>query len=195
MATVVETFDSTKITNASVQFFDETGTQQAGQEFSCIGSIEGETTMKELIKKCEGVEVAKRTKPEKHDLTVSAHVPVQIVRDLFGLSNTDLKPGIYKYSQNSKGKKFVLTADVIDEFEEVTKLIAFPNCVSSTGFKFAIENGADEVAEMEVELAAYPDDKQNLYYEAFVSELEDTTIKDTWHTTFDYTLVELVATP
>lgn len=195
MATVVESFDSTKITNASTQFFAEDGTQQEGVKFPCIGSVEGETTLKELIKKCEGVEVAKKTKPEKHDLTISAHVPVAIVRELFGITNEDLKPGVYKYSQNSKGKRFVFTADVIDEFEEITKLIAFPNVVSTTGFKFAIENGADEVAEMEVEVTAYPDAKTNLYYEAYISELEDPSIADTWHTAFDYSLVEAIPSP
>jgi hypothetical protein len=192
MPTVVEEFAPTAIKNSSVQFFESDGTQTPGTKFGCVGTAEGETTLKEVIKRCEGVEVRKKTKPEKIDLTISAHIPVAVVRDLFGLKTEDLKSGIYKYSQDSKGKEFVYTADVIDDFEDVVKLIAFPKAVSATGFKFSIENGADEVAEMEVELTAYPDEQGNLYYEALVSELDDPTIADTWHSQFDYTLVEAV---
>lgn len=194
MPSIVEEFAPTAIKNSSVQFFGSDGTPEPGTKFGCVGSIEGETTLKELIKRCEGVEVRKKTKPEKMDLTISAHIPIQVVRDLFGLSTENLKPGVYKYSQESKGKEFVYTADVMDEFEDVVKLIAFPKAVSATGFKFSIENGADEVSEMEVEITAYPDEQGNLYYEAFVSELTDPTIADKWHTQFDHSLVE-IATP
>ncbi|UOE96076.1 phage tail protein [Alkalihalobacillus sp. LMS39] len=194
MPTVVENFDAMAIKNSSVQFFDN-GTQKEGTKFGCVGNLGGETTLKEIIKRCEGVEVRKITKPEKIDLTVSAHIPVKVVRDIFGINSTDLKPGVYKYSQNSKGKEFVFTADVIDEFEDVVKLIAFPKCSSATGFRFTIENGADEVAEMEVEITAYPDEKKNLYYEAFASELQDTNIQENWHKLFTYELVEKIPTP
>nr|BDD47233.1 hypothetical protein 7 [Bacillaceae bacterium] len=195
MATIVETFDAVSIKNSSVQFFNTDGTQTPGVKFGCVGSVEGETTLKELIKMCEGVEVRKKTKPEKIDLTISAHIPVPVIRDFFGLKADNLKPGIYAYAKESKGKEFVFTADVIDEFEDVTKLIAFPKAVSATGFKFAIENGADEVAEMEVEVTCYPDEKGNLYYEALTSELSDATVEDAWHTNFNYALVEAIATP
>lgn len=84
---------------------------------------------------------------------------------------------------------------MIDEFEDHTKLVAFPKCVSATGFTFTIENGADEVALMELTLTAYPDDFKQFYYEAMVEELEDTTIPTTWHQQFDRTLVESVPTP
>ncbi|WP_078430483.1 phage tail protein [Alkalihalobacterium alkalinitrilicum] len=193
MPTIVENFDSMAIKNSSVQFF-KNGQQQEGTKFGCVGSLGGETTLKEIIKRCEGVEVRKLTKPEKVDITVSAHIPVAVVRDLFGINSEDLKPGVYKYSQNSRGKEFVFTADVIDEFEDVVKLIAFPKCSSATGFRFTIENGADEVAELEVEITAYPDSKKNLYYEAFVSEVDE-TVADQWHQTFSYELVEGTPTP
>lgn len=189
MPTVVEQFAPVRITNASVQFF-EGGEQKPSEKFGSLGSVEGETTLKELIKTEEGQEVAKRTKPEKMDLTVSAHIRTSVIRKIFGISSNGLKPGIYKYGQDSKGVEFVFTADVIDEFEDVTKLIAFPKCVSATGFTFTIENGADEVALMEVQLTAYPDAMREIYYEAFVSELEDTTVATKWHTEFDRSLVE-----
>jgi len=192
--TIVVNFDAISIKNSSVQMHNADGTKADGTKFGSVGSVEGETSLRELIKREEGVEVKKRTKPEKIDLTISAHVPVQVVRDIFGLSNEDLNPGVYKYSKEAKGKEFTYTADVIDEFEDVTKLIAFPRCTSSTGFKFTVTNGADEVAEMEVEITVYPDEQGNLYYEAIVDELDElSTVPTTWHTQFIYTLVELPA--
>lgn len=193
MSTIIENFDSMAIKNSSVQFF-ENGVQQEGTRFGCVGSLGGETTLKEIIKKSEGVEVRKKIKPEKIELTVSAHIPVKVVRNLFGIDSKDLKPGVYSYSQDSSGKEFVYTADVIDEFEDVVKLIAFPKCVSTTGFKFSIENGADEVAEMEVQITAYPDANRKLYYESFISELKDPTVAENWHKLFTSDLVK-VPTP
>ncbi|WP_188453798.1 phage tail protein [Virgibacillus oceani] len=195
MPTVVETFDPVTITNMSVQMFGTDGTKQDGTKFGAAGSVGGETVLRELIKRVEGFEAAKSSKPEKMTLTVSAHIKVQVMRDFFGFSNQDLKPGIYSYGTNSKGKRFTLTADVIDEFEDQTKLIAFVDCVSATGFVFTIENGADEVALMEISLEAYPDEFKQIYYEAMVAELDDPTVADTWHTQFDRTLVEAVPTP
>lgn len=190
MAIVVEQFDSVKLTNASIQFV-EGGTQQEGTKFGCIGQLEGETELRELVKRCEGVEVEKVTKPEKMNMTVSAHIPVQVARDIFGLTSQDLKPGIWAYGSDSKGKKFAFTADVIDEFQDEVKLIAFPNCVSTTGFKIMVENGADELAELEIEFTAMKDVINKFYYEAILAELDDVTIKDTWHTNFNRALVEM----
>jgi hypothetical protein len=192
MTTVVESFDAISFTNASIQFHSPDGTKQQGQKFGCVGTAEGETTLKEIIKTCEGVEVRKKVKPVKMDLTVSAHVKVAVLRDIFGLTNEGLKPGVYVYSTKSKGKEFTFTADVIDEFEDVVKLAAFHKAVSADGFKFTVENGADEVAEMEINITVYPDEQGHLYYEAFVAELDDQTVADTWHSQFDYTLVEAV---
>lgn len=195
MATVVETFDAISIKNTSVQFHGSDGQIEPGQKIGCVGSLSGETQMRELIKRCEGVEVRKRTRPERMDLTLSAHVKVGIVRDIFGLSNDDLKAGVYKYSKDAKGKEFTLTADVVDEFEDVTKLIAFPKSISATGLQFTVENGADEVAEMELSFSVYPDENGNFYYEALTSELDDETLADTWHTEFSYELIEGTPTP
>ena len=78
---------------------------------------------------------------------------------------------------------------MIDEFEDVTKLIAFPNCISATGFKFTVTNGADQVAEMELNLTAYPDEYSQLYYEALSEEVDDSTVKTDWHKSFSRQLV------
>ncbi|GGJ50940.1 phage tail protein [Virgibacillus salexigens] len=189
--TIIEEFDAVSIENASLQFFDK-GQKQPGQKFGCLGTIEGETELKEIVKMCAGQEKGKTTKPIKMNLTLSGHVKVAVIRNLFGLTNQGLKPGVYKYSTKSKGKTFVLTADVVDEFTDVTKLIAFPNCISATGLKITVQAGADEVAELELEITAYPDkesEEGNFYYESFKEELEDTTIVEQWHKEFNHELV------
>lgn len=193
MPVITEEFNAVRITNASVQF-KENGVSQLGKKFGAIGSIEGETELLQFIKKAEGVEVRTTNKPQKMTMTVSAHIPVQVARDLFGLSNKDLVPGVYTYGTQSKGKEFIFTADVIDDLEDKTKLIAFTNCVSATGFKFTIENGADELAELEIEFTAMKDSIGGIYYEAIVEELGlvDTELGfflEEWHTNFTPALV------
>lgn len=192
--TRIEEFDAVTITNASIQFF-ENGTQQEGTKFGCVGSVTGETEMRDISKLCEGVEAKKISKPIKMNNTVNAHIPVQVARDFFGMTNKDLKPGVWAYGTLSKGKKFVFTADVIDEFEDIVKLIAFANCSNSTGFRIQIENGADQVAQLELQFSALPDSNKQFYYEALVAELEDTTIAEQWHTTFTPELVEAIPAP
>ncbi|EOS9373537.1 phage tail protein [Listeria innocua] len=192
MATIIEEFDATRVTNVGTKF-SEDATSIA---FGCLGSIEGETELLELVKKCEGVETKKKTTPQKMSLTLNGHVKVPVLQDIFGLSNEGLKAGVYSYGADSLSKPFVLTADVLDEFEAQTKLIAFSNCVAATGLKITVENGADEVAEVELEFTAMIDDNRKCYYEAIISELDeadkDAFVKQ-WHTNFTPDMV--IATP
>lgn len=192
-AVKIEKFDAMTITNASIQFLGPT--QQPGKPFGCIGKLDGETEVKEIIKKCEGIETDKISRPQKMNMSVSAHIPVEIARKLFGLSTEGLKPGVWAYGSKSKGQKFVFTADVIDEFQDVKKLIAFANCSSTTGMKFSIENGGDEVAELELEFTAMKDEAGEFYYEAMASEVTDQKIVTDWHTTFNRELVKAVVAP
>lgn len=189
MAAVIKEFDSVSIANASIQF-KEKGTQQEGEKFGCIGQLESETEIIEIIKMCAGVEVKKVSKPQKATVTVSAHVPVAVFRKFYGVKNEGLKPGVYAYGTKSKGLDFVFTADVVDEFEDVTKLIAFANCATASGLKFTIENGAEEVALLEFEFTALPDEEKEIYYEALIPELEDDSVAEQWHTMFNRELVE-----
>ena len=197
MVKIIEEFDPMKITNVAVQFI-ESGTQQPGEPFGCTGSVTGETEMKVISKRCEGIISKKKATPQQVNLTVSAHVKVQVMRDVMGLRNEGLKPGIYAYSNKSKGKNFILTADVVDEFEDVTKLVAFPNCSSETGLIFNVSNNEEEVAELELTFTALPDaeddaGEKRFYYEAIIDELDDgEDIKAKWHTAFTPELVQQV---
>lgn len=53
MSTVIQEFDAVSIKNASVQFFKD-GQQQPGTKFGCVGQIEGETEIIEIVKKVRG---------------------------------------------------------------------------------------------------------------------------------------------
>lgn len=190
--TKIVEFDAVSIKNASIQTY-ENNVPTAGTSFGCVGSVEGETEVKELVKICEGVEAKKIIIPLKMNLSVSAHIPVQVARDIFGLGNEGLKDGVYAYGPESLGKRFVFTADVVDDFEDVVKLIAFPNASNNSGFQIKVENGQDEVALLEMEFTALVDSNNKFYYEALVAELEDPTIATSWHTAFTPTLVALPA--
>ena len=79
--------------------------------------------------------------------------------------------------------------DIEDE-DGAERLKAYPNCVMNTGVTRKIENGAEEVAELELEISAMPDEYGNGMYEALVDELTDATVKDNWLTAFTPTLVQ-----
>lgn len=188
--TIIEEFDAVSIRNASIQFF-KSGTQEQGTKFGLVGKIEGETELSELTKKVGNLEVKKVVKPNKMNLKVSGHIPVKVLRDYFGLTNDKLKPGIYAYGTLSKGNRFVFTADVVDEFEDLVKLIAFSNCNNTSGFKITIENGSDEVAMMELEFTGLTDDLGNFYYETLIAEISDQTVAEQWHKSFKSSLVTI----
>ncbi|MGU3355140.1 MULTISPECIES: phage tail protein [Bacillus] len=194
MVKVIEEFDSVSIVNASIQF-KKKGVQEPGTPFGCVGTIEGEPEIKEIKKICGGATIKKKTKTTEIKITVAAHIPVKVARDYFGFDTTGLKPGIWAYGSESKGNDFVFTADVVDEFQDIVKLIAFPNCSNSTGFKFSIANGEEELAMMELEFTALPDELKKFYYEAFVEELTDATVAQKWHTQFNSTLVKGTPAP
>ena len=101
----------------------------------------------------------------------------------------ELAPGVYAYGKNSKHEEFTLTGEVMDE-DDVKKLVAYPNCVVSSGIATKIENGAEEVAEAELEIAAFPDEHGFGKYEAIEELLEDENIKNKWMTSFNYDLVK-----
>lgn len=188
--TTVEKFHPVSINNASVQYKNASG-HEPGKSFGCIGAIEGETEISPKQLKCGAVILKEITKATKSTLTVTlADVPVQVARDYFGYSNEGLKAGIYSYGTNSKGKEFIFTAEEVDDFEEVTKLLAFPKCVSATGFKISVDNSSDEVANIEFEITALPDAHGQIVYEALVNEVTDATVKSQWHTAFTRELVE-----
>src|SRR5699024_4834903 len=133
MSEVID-FTATQIKNASIQFLGE---ESQGEKFGCMGTLEAETEVREKTKTCEG-KVETITIHLYMTVTVGAHVKVSVLRKIFGVNTDGLKKGVHKYGVNSKGKKFIFTADEIDEFEDVVKLLAFSNCNALTGLTVSI---------------------------------------------------------
>lgn len=190
-------FDAVSINNAGIQFKESGGTYAPGTPFGCVGSIEGEPEIRTRELKCGAKVLKTLTKTDYFTFTVQvANAPLSVVRSVFGLNTEGLKAGVWSYGERSKSKDFIFTADIIDEFEDVTKMIAFPNATNISGFRIqTIDNGADEVANLEFEFRAMADENGQFYYEAIVDDVTDEEVKEQWHTAFTTELVEAVPSP
>lgn len=159
----------------------------------CIGSLEEEMEVKTVVKKCRGVDKKKRSKGTgAGTLKLTAHIPYDIYSEAYGMDLDTLKEGVKAYGQNSVHKEFSLVGHVVDE-DGNEKLKAYPNCMITTGVVRKIENGAEEVAELELEIGVMPDTYGNGMYEAAVEELTDETLKTTWMTAFTPEMVQVAS--
>ncbi|HDX9587590.1 TPA: phage tail protein [Bacillus pseudomycoides] len=176
--TTIDVFDAVTIKNASVLFKGESVTEP----FGCVGKLDAESEVKEIKKVCGGVTQKKKSKPSQLNVKISGHMKLSVLREIFGIKNDGLIDNVYSYGIDSSGKDFVFVAEELDDFEEVSRLIAFPKCSSASGFVKSVENGAEELAETEIEITALPDEFGKLYYEAIGLSEED---KKTWMIAFD----------
>lgn len=184
MATTNPVFSDFEIDKMSVKFDGES----SAIEVNCIGSVEEEMTTKAITKKCRGV-VAKNIVKGTGEgtLTISAHVPYNVFTLAFGMGLDTLKNGVVAYGSNSRHKEFTLTMHVVDE-DGVEKYKAYPKCIISARPTIAVENGAEEVAEVELTVTVSPDENGNGMYEALAAGL-DTTISGAWMSGFTTDLV------
>ncbi|HHK5566188.1 TPA: phage tail protein [Bacillus thuringiensis] len=178
MPVTVDVFDAVEIKNASVLFKGEHVTDP----FGCVGKLDAETEIKSVEKKCGGFTQKKKSKPTQMNVKISGHMQLKVIRNIFGITNEGLIDGVYSYGIDSLGKDFAFVAEELDIFEENTRLIAFPNCTSATGFVKSVENGAEELAEVELEVTALSDEFGRFYYEGI--ELPETVAKE-WMAKFD----------
>jgi hypothetical protein len=160
------------------------------ESVNCVGSCEEEMETKTVTKSCRGVVVKSIARGTgAGTLKISAHIPWAVYTKAYGMELDSLIEGVKAYGRNSTHAAFGLVMHIKDE-DGVEKLKAYPNCVMSTGVTRKIENGAEEVAELEVEISVMPDEYGNGMYEALVDELTDETVKDTWLTAFTPELVQ-----
>lgn len=155
----------------------------------CVGTLEEETEVITISKKCRGVVAKKRTRGTgSGTLKLSAHMPRDLYDTLMDMKSEKLKPGVTAYGRSSVHPSFILTARVFDE-DDKEKLKAWPCCVMNAGPASKIENGAEEVAELEVEIGYSPDENGFGHYEC---DLEDATedVKSAWMESFTPALVK-----
>jgi hypothetical protein len=161
---------------------------EAFMDMNCVGRSEEELDVKTVTKKCRGVVAKQKTRGAgTGKLTLSLHVPRAVYNKIYGMQHSTLAEGVYGYGQDSVHPEFALTQKVLDEDDEV-KLKAYPRCILESGPKRPIENGAEEVAELEMEVTLLPDENGLCMYEALETEVSQ-TIASSWLTNFSTALV------
>ena len=156
---------------------------------SCVGSCEEEMEARVVSKSCRGVVVKKTVKGTgTGTLKLSMHCPWEIYTQMYGMNLESLVDGVKAYGRNSVHESFSIVQHVYDE-DEVEKFKAYPNCIMESGVVRKIENGAEEVAEIELEVSVMPDDYGNGVYEALADELTS-NLKTQWMTAFEPALAQ-----
>jgi len=180
-------FSEFEVKETSIKFAEDESAIKVG----CVGSLEETMNVKPITKKCEGVVVKNVTKGDgTGELAMSLHMRYDLFLKSYGMVSDGLAEGVYSYGRNSVHKNFCLTCRVKDE-DGNSKLKAYPNCVITTGISRKIENGAEEVAEMELTVSVMPDDNGVGMYEAVESLITDENIKTEWLTNFTPELVKV----
>lgn len=162
----------------------------------CVGSSEEELDVIQITKKCRGVTTKTRVKGAGTGTkSVSAHVPYDMYNKFYDMANrADLVEGVSGYGTGNVHKEFAMTERVFDE-DGVEKLKAYPRCIMLSGPSRSIENGAEEVAELELEINLMPDEYGYCMYETIVSTLpEGSEIATQWMTAFEPDLVKKAVT-
>lgn len=181
-------FSDFEVREMGIKFASSTATTY--QTANCVGSCEEEMETKVITKSCRGVVKKKKVKGTgAGTLSLSLHMPWEIYVDAYGMELDTLIEGVNAYGQNSEHQVFSITQHIYDE-DGVEKFKAYPNCIIESGKTCKIENGAEEVAEIELEISILPDDYGNGVYEALATELSDTTVKTTWMTAFTPSMVQ-----
>lgn len=183
-------FSDFEVDQLGIKFNKETEYQSA----NCVGSCEEEMESKVITKSCRGIpfkKIVRGTGAGK--LKLSLHIPWAIYTEFYGMNLETLIEGVKAYGKNSVHEGFGTVMHVKDEDGE-EKYKAYPNCVMETGVVRKIENGAEEVAELEIEASVMPDEFGNGLYEALASELKDEQVKAQWMSAFTPELVQKIPT-
>lgn len=168
--------------------------EESYSTMSCVGSSEEELEVKIITKKCRGAIAKEKVKGTGNGtLTESLHVPRDIYNKMYDMNRPNLKKGVYAYGQNSSHPEFSITQRVLDE-DGVEKFKAYPHCVLESGPKRPVENGQEEVPELELTIKLLPDDNGECMYEALKSELDEETAGK-WLEHFDTSLVQSTVVP
>ena len=131
--------------------------ENAYQSTECVGAVEEEMEVKVITKLCRGVISKERVKGTgRGTVKITVHIPYAIYISMYGMELDTLITGVKGYGRNSVHKNFSMVARVKDE-DGAEKLVAYPNCVVKSGKSRKIENGAEEVAQIELEVSVSPD--------------------------------------
>lgn len=184
-----EGYSEFAIKKSSIRFHGDTAPAKI---VGCVGSCEETMNVKNIQKKCEGVVVKNVIRGDgTGELKLSLHMKYALFTEAYGMEFEGLKDGVHAYGRNSVHKPFCFTCETLDE-EDDPKLKAYPNCVITSGIARKIENGGEEVAEIELTIGVAPDEEGQGLYEAIVSDIKDEELKTKWLTEFDSELAKAV---
>lgn len=186
---LITVFSEYEIKNSAIKINDTESTEF--KKVGCVGSIEEALDCTTVTKKCEGVVKKTVTRGAgTGEAKISLHMNYNLYVSLFGMDQAGLKEGVYAYGTGSRHKEFCYVAEVMDEDGNI-KYIAYPKCSVKTGPANKIENGGEEVQEIEMTFSLYQDDSGNCKYESPAIELgESDTLKTQWMTAFTPELVK-----
>ena len=178
-------FSDYEVDEIGFQFEGETDYQSA----KCIGASEEEMEVRSITKKCRGIISKEKVKPTgRGTVKLTLHIPKVIYDEMFGMNLDSLIEGVKGYGRNSEHKNFGMVQHVTDE-DGVVKFKAYPNCVVKSGKTSKTENGAEEVAQIELEVSVSPDTYGQGVYEALEDEIDE-TVASKWMTAFSPALVQ-----
>ncbi len=167
-------------------------TEGNAEALSCIGKFEEEMEVKTVSKKCRGKVIKTRTRGTGNGtITTSMHVPKGTYAKLFAMTRSTLKEGAYAFGENSLLPECCMCVHVTDE-DGNEKLKAYPRVTATTGPARSVENGGDEVEEIEPEFSVMPDSYGEGMYEMFLDGLEDSekeTLVEKWMSGFSRDLI------
>ena len=151
----------------------------------CVGSIEVERETKTVTKSCRGVVKKRKTKPTGNGtITLKLHIKLGLHRKLTAMTNEGLQPGVYAWDNTVPMPEASVTARVKAEDDNIM-FLGYPRCKVEELNTLSIENGAEEVAEVEIKMSYMPDDYNKGVYQAHKDELTgDVLTPENWMTTF-----------
>ena len=160
----------------------------------CIGSLTVERETKTVTKSCRGVVKKRKTKPTGNGtINLKMHIKMALYRKIHAMTNEGLQPGIYAFDNTEPMPEFSLTARVKDEDDNIM-FLGYPRCKIEEINSMEIENGAEEVAEVEMSVSYMPDDYNKGEYQALEVELTgDVLNADNWMTDFDSETAQLTS--
>ena len=151
----------------------------------CIGTMTVERETKTVTKSCRGVVKKRKTRPTGNGtITLSMHIKLDLYRKINGMTNEGLQPGVYSFNNTVAMPEFSIAARVKNEDDDVLYK-AFPRCKIEEINTLSIENGSEEVAEVELKMAYMPDENNIGEYEALADELTGEVLtSENWMTAF-----------
>lgn len=177
---------------------DQLAMRVAGEEEytrdDCVGTLSVERETKTVTKSCRGVVKKRKTKPTGNGtINLKMHIKMALYRKIHAMTNEGLQPGIYAFDNTEPMPEFSLTARVKDEDDNIM-FLGYPRCKIEEINSMEIENGAEEVAEVEMSVSYMPDDYNKGEYQALEVELTgDVLNADNWMTDFDSETAQLTS--